>query len=363
MKKMTNERAPYLVWPKGKASWQIRDNRRYISTGATRKPDADAALFEYLKRRDEDAQRAAVSAMASTTLRNILDAWAEKRQRENPGTWERKWRYIYKTIYGKSGKMLLHAIDQKWADWYERDRYYDDVKEATVRQELSTVLSAWRLARSTTPPLTELPVPEFDLPPASDPREHFITREEADRLIAAAEKDYLRLFIRLCLVTGGRHTAILQLTWSRVDLDAGTIDLRNKPNREAAMERDERGRRKRAARQKPRAQVRVEGLILDELRAAQDRAASPFVIEHSGKGLGSVHRGFKSAVIRAGLDPKTVTPHVLRHCAITWLVEDGVELFKVAGFAGHSSIRMIERVYGHHDPTFQGPISKSLAQR
>ncbi|WP_116133279.1 site-specific integrase [Tropicimonas sp. IMCC34043] len=315
-----------------------------------------------MKRRDEDAQKAAAGSMASTTLRNILDTWADKRQRENPGTWEKKRKYVYKTIYGKSGKLLLHAVDQKWADWYEQERYEDGVEEPTVRQELSTVLSAWRLARNATPPLTNLPVPEIDLPPASDPREHFISRAEADQLIAAAKKDYLRLFIRLCLATGGRHTAILQLTWSRVDLEKGTIDLRNKPDRDATFERDERGRRKRAARQKPRAHVRVEGLILDELRAARERAASQFVIEHSGNGLGSVHRGFKAAVIRASLDPDKVTPHVLRHSAITWLVQDGVELYKVAGFAGHSSIRMIEQVYGHHDPAFQGPISKSLAQ-
>lgn len=363
MTKTTEDRAPYLVWPKGKASWQIRDNRRYISTGATRKPEADMALFEYLKRRDEGAQKAAAGSMASTTLRNILDAWADKRQRENPGTWERKWQYIYKTIYGKSGKMLLHAIDQKWAYWYEQERYEDGVEESTVRQELSSVLSAWRLARSSNPTLTDLPVPELDLPPASDPREHFISRTEADRLIAAANKDYLRLFIRLCLATGGRHTAILQLTWSRVDLESGTIDLRNRSDREKVVERNERGRRKRAVRQKPRAQVRVEGLILEELREAQDRAASPFVIEHSGKGLGSVHRGFKAAVIRAGLDPDTVTPHVLRHSAITWLMQDGEEIFKVAGFAGHSSTRMIERVYGHHHPDFQTSIARRLAQR
>lgn len=211
MKKTTEDRAPYLVFPKGKATWQIRDKKKYISTGETKKPDADAALIEYLKRRDENAQKAAAGEMASTTLRNVLDIWADKRQRENPGTWERKWQYVYKTIHGKSGKLLLHAIDQKWAYWYEQERYEDGVEESTVRQELTSVLSAWRIAQSATPPLTDLPVPEFDLPPASDPREHFISRAEADRLLAAATKDYLRLFVRLCLATGGRHTAILQL--------------------------------------------------------------------------------------------------------------------------------------------------------
>ncbi|QFT59055.1 site-specific tyrosine recombinase XerC [Sulfitobacter sp. THAF37] len=362
-KTTTEDRAPYLVWPKGKASWQIRDKRRYISTGATRKSDADAALIDYIKRKDEGANKDNASAMASTTLRHVLDVWADKRKSENPATWARKWRYTYKIIYGKSGKLLLTAVDQKWADWYERERYCDGVEESTVRQELATVMSAWRLARKSSPPLTGLPVPEFDLPPASEPREHFLTRSEADRLIKAADADYLGLFIRVCLATGGRHSAVLGLTWSRVDLDAGTIDLRDRPDRSAPVERDERGRRKRSVRQKPRAQVRVEGVILDELRAAQERAASPFVIEHSGKGLGSVHRGFKAAVERAGLDPDTITPHVLRHSAITWLMQAGEDIFKVAGFAGHTSTRMIERVYGHHHPEYQTSIAKRLAQR
>ena len=37
-------------------------------------------------------------------------------------------------------------------------------------------------------------------------------------------------------------------------------------------------------------------------------------------------KGFARAVVRAGLDPKVVTPHVMRHTAITKLVQAGVDL-------------------------------------
>jgi integrase len=35
---------------------------------------------------------------------------------------------------------------------------------------------------------------------------------------------------------------------------------------------------------------------------------------------------FRDAVIRAGLDPKLITPHVMRHTAITRLVQSGADL-------------------------------------
>ena len=42
-----------------------------------------------------------------------------------------------------------------------------------------------------------------------------------------------------------------------------------------------------------------------------------------------------------------MTPHVLRHTCATWMLQAGVDLWKVAGVLGASE-DMIRRVYGHH---------------
>jgi integrase len=54
----------------------------------------------------------------------------------------------------------------------------------------------------------------------------------------------------------------------------------------------------------------------------------------------------RSAVIRAGLDPKIVTPHAMRHTAITKLVQSGVDLPTVQSISGHKTLTMVLR-YTH----------------
>jgi hypothetical protein len=60
---------------------------------------------------------------------------------------------------------------------------------------------------------------------------------------------------------------------------------------------------------------------------------------------------FREAVKAAGLDPETITPHVMRHTAITKLVQAGVDLPTVQRISGHRSITMVLRythVHGQH---------------
>ncbi|WP_333605986.1 tyrosine-type recombinase/integrase [Novosphingobium sp.] len=62
-------------------------------------------------------------------------------------------------------------------------------------------------------------------------------------------------------------------------------------------------------------------------------------------------RPFQRAVVRAGLDPDKVTPHVMRHTAITRLVKAKVDLPTIQKISGHKTLAMVLRythVYGEH---------------
>jgi len=64
-----------------------------------------------------------------------------------------------------------------------------------------------------------------------------------------------------------------------------------------------------------------------------------------------MEKPFRNAVTRAGLDPKIVTPHVLRHTAITKLVQAGVDLPTIQHISGHKTMAMVLRythVHGSH---------------
>jgi integrase len=73
----------------------------------------------------------------------------------------------------------------------------------------------------------------------------------------------------------------------------------------------------------------------------------------------SVRKGFAAAVKAAGLD-KYTTPHVLRHTAATWAMQNGADIWGAAGFLG-MTVEMLERRYGHHHPDFQRDVADAVA--
>ncbi|MXO60299.1 tyrosine-type recombinase/integrase [Altererythrobacter salegens] len=50
-----------------------------------------------------------------------------------------------------------------------------------------------------------------------------------------------------------------------------------------------------------------------------------------------------ASVVRAGLDPEKVTPHVMRHTGITRLVKARVHLPTIQRISGHKTLAMVMR--------------------
>jgi hypothetical protein len=57
-----------------------------------------------------------------------------------------------------------------------------------------------------------------------------------------------------------------------------------------------------------------------------------------------------------------VTPHVLRHTAATWAMQNGADLWETAGFLG-MTVEMLEDRYGHHHPDFQREAADAITNR
>ena len=55
---------------------------------------------------------------------------------------------------------------------------------------------------------------------------------------------------------------------------------------------------------------------------------------------------FARCVERSGLDPQAITPHTMRHTAITRLAEIGADIKTLQEFSGHESLQMVLR-YAH----------------
>ena len=61
-----------------------------------------------------------------------------------------------------------------------------------------------------------------------------------------------------------------------------------------------------------------------------------------------IAKPFRRVVAAAGLDPKQVIRHTLRHTAISHLVQAGVDLPTVKRISGHKTLKMVER-YAHQN--------------
>lgn len=216
---------------------------------------------------------------------------------------------------------------------YARKRRSAGRKNGTIIKELSFLRTALIWAKRDGA--------EFQLPEAPTPKSHHLTRAEYDRLLAACKLPHVRLFVTLALATGGRASALLELTWDRVDFEKGRIQL------SAGEER-----------RKGRATVRMSQRARTALEAAYEARTSDHVIEWAGLPVRSVKRAFREAASKAKL--KNVTPHVLRHTAAVWAIEGGATIDEVAQFLGHTDSRITYRVYARYSPDYQKRVTDAL---
>jgi integrase len=208
---------------------------------------------------------------------------------------------------------------------YAAKRREAGVNDNTIRKELATLRAALRWENPQTTAVVELPA-------APPPRDRYLTRAEYDKLLAAAEAFHIRGFIILALATAARKEAILSLTWDRVDIGRGIINLG------------------RGTRNKGRAVVPINEKAKTWLAEAARLAVTEYVIEWGNGQVTSIRKGFATACKKAGL--KGVTPHVLRHTAAVWMAEAGLPMSEISQYLGHSSTQVTERVYARYSADY-----------
>jgi integrase len=343
-------RGPHLYLKKrsdGANVWYIRDARNRISTGYGESDieGAREALGVYIARtakpdfgdRDPHSVKiASIIALYAQDRRNIA------RPNELAARLTRLLDYF--------GNGVVDEITPSSCAAYVRHRG----TEQGARRELEDLRAAIRHAFHSRKLAVEIPVA---LPDKAVPRDRWLTRSEAARLLAGAlgwrlvngtwrrdgqRSPHVARFILLGLYTATRHDALLGLAW-RVHTGGGHVDLER-----GVLYRAPPGTRQTKKRRPP---VSIPPRLLAHLnRWAHMPAAGLYIVTFDGSRLAKMKRAWATARRQAGLDAG-VTPHVLRHTAITWRLHDGWSIWDVAGFAG-ATTDVIESVYGHHAETF-----------
>lgn len=345
---MSRKRKPprlYLRKRKGcQPWWVIKDGSGETSTGCSEHDlaGAEKALERYLTEK-HIPQKTGISDPAQILIADIVNTYAQ----EHVPTLVRSDVAIYclENILKWWGDKTLADVKGQSCRDYATWRSRQGVGQTTVRHDLVALRGAIGYYDQE----YGLPVvPVMVMPPQTPPRERWLTRDEVARFLWAAwhRKDFhVVRFILLGVYTGTRSKAIKQMRWTP-STEGGWIDLQN-----GVFHRRAQGAKISKKRQPP---ARIPPRLLPHLRRwhAQDRAAGlSHVIHYKGAPMLEMRKTWHGARKAAGLD-KSVTPHVLRHTAATWLMQSGAEKWDICGYLG-MTMEVLESTYGHHHPDHQ----------
>ncbi|MFN3778200.1 MAG: site-specific tyrosine recombinase XerD [Brevundimonas aurantiaca] len=189
------------------------------------------------------------------------------------------------------------------------------------------------------------PSRRLDAPKQGRPLPKSLSRDEIDRLLAAAAaRDAaagLRLvaLVELAYASGLRVSELLGLKVEAVRRDPAYLIVRGK------------GGKERLAPLNPAARTALKAwLTARDARRKPETPDSPWLFPSSGRSGHLTPRRFAQlldeAAIAAGLDPARVSPHVLRHAFATHLLEGGADLRVVQTLLGHADIATTQ-IYTH----------------
>ena len=325
-------------------TWSIRDDGGvFFSTRTSDRGEAEAALARYIA---EKHRPKGPNTPDKVTIGEILEIYATEHAPHVKDP--ERIAYSIQALVPILGDLPVGSINGAICRRYGVAR---GKKPGTVRKELGTLAAAINYCHAegylTVAPKVRLP----DKPPA---RGRWLTRHEAARLLRAAYRNpkarHLARFILVALYTGTRSEAILGLRFMPhtgggwVDIEAGLIYRRSADQAETKK------------RQPP---APIPRSLLAHLRRWK-RNGARYVVEIDGQRVAGVKTAWKTALEESGIDH--CTRHDLRHTAITWAMQKGMDRWIASGFFG-VTMDVLESTYGHHHPDYLRSAAEIMNRR
>lgn len=276
---------------------------------------------------------ASVTAAPTERIRDLWPVYTRDRLKEVAR--KDRFKATWAALEPHFGHRMGTAVTADDCRAYHKARKAEGMSDSTARTELELLRACLNKTLGSR-------APDLWMPPASKPRSLFLSTEDVAKVHADARSPHIALFIELAIATGARMAAILDLTWDRVDLANGFVDLmpagRVKTNKQRAV-------------------VPVTQRALKALQQAQEAALTDHVIEYNGKPVKSVKKALERISERTGVD---FSPHVLRHTAGVWMAKADVPMQKIAQYLGHTSSKVTEKVYARYSPSFMRDAAAAL---
>ena len=329
---------------KGDLSWRVNimvDGKRYNrsvgkeSEGVTR-TQAERLIEKFRTEAREGRLNLPKGRKTALGFGEAADDYIKGLTAEGGRIIARKAQHINARLKPHFSQYRLDSVPDAAVTTFIKMRLDEGARASSVNRELATLSHLFRSA-CRWKWITRDKVPTIPKQKEGNGRIIALSPAQCSKLIAAAANDQdedLLLFVLICLQTSMRHGEARRLQWQHFDEHRKCFHI---PEAKAG-ERDQ-----------PLPDDLVKVLKAEQFR----RNVTCGYLFEGGPGSKSGYRhtfrkAFRRAVESAGLDPDKVTPHVMRHTAITALVKANVDLPTIQRVSGHKTLSMVLR-YTHVD--------------
>jgi len=324
----------YIVYPlSGKRKWE---KIGWASEGYT-------AAFANQVRAERIRGERGHNEISNARDLTLDDAWAivEDRHLRHLSMWKDEKARYNKHLGPPLGSYALSAITAHDVEKIKAALIEQGKAPATIRHVIGQLrriynfLTKWGLFKGDNPTI------HVSLPKADNRRTRFLTREEAESLLACLKtrSKYVYNMAMFSLYTGMRAAEIMSLRGEHVDLPGGrvrVVDTKTEKNRTVYLS------------------VPLKSMLADfDLKPGELVLRRP-----NGGSYNRVTRVFERVVKELGFNSgiadrrDLVVFHTLRHTFASWLVSQGQPLYTVGQLLGHSTLEMTQR-YAHLIPEVQ----------
>ncbi len=231
---------------------------------------------------------------------------------------------INKHLLPHFGKIPLSQITPQMLESYKQKRVKEGASPNTVNHDLTNLSHMLKLAirwghidKNIASSIERMKVTK------NPPR--FLSQEEVERFIKAAEGSYIHPLIVTALHTGMRKGELFNLKWMDIDFDQQIVTVQSKSDWHTKNYKSR--------------VIQLTPVLYEVLREHRERSegvGSEYVFTYCGKQLKSnIKRSWSSVLEKADLEK--VTLHSLRHTFASQLVMAGVSLREVQELMGHQS--------------------------
>lgn len=268
---------------------------------------------------------------------DLADWYVEEMEATHGKNLKAKRRHLKQHIKPRLGNVVADKLRDAEIGRYVKARLDDEAEAATINRELATLnhmlSTAYKRGKLIQPAhrITKLTEELTPRTPLSD--------GDLAKLRRAAIKDIdprIALFIELAIDTSMRQSEVGRAKFSDIQWDRRRLILW----------------RAKAGRRYQPLSSRIVELLREEQSSRPEGERDGWIFPARSKTghVNQFNKVFRRVVISAGLSTEQVTPHLLRHTAVTRLAERGVPVSVIQQISGHKTAAMVHRYTHNTDP-------------